>query len=291
MSVKERDPLTGHMTTGHEWNGIVELNTRVPRAVWFFIIVTHVWSVIIWLLLPAWPLVTTYTKGILGLDQREEVAEDITRANAERAGWAERIAATPVEDILKDEALMARVNNTAHTLFGDNCAGCHGVSASGGPGYPSLIDSAWLWGGEPDTIMETLRVGINSPHPDTRISQMSAFGRDGILTREEVATLVPYVRSLSGAGEATEEQKQAGAQLFIDNCASCHGEDGKGLHEMGAPDLTDDFWIYGGDAATVRQTIWGGRQGWMPAWDGRLTEVDRKILTTYLKAKAGKEAP
>ncbi len=282
MSVKERDPLTGHQTTGHEWNGITELNTRVPRAVWFFIIVTHVWALAVWVLLPAWPLITTYTKGLLGTDQREEVQESIAVANLARADWASRIADLPVDEIRTDPALMAPVGDTAHALFGDNCAGCHGSDAGGGPGFPSLTDDAWLWGGDADTIMETLRVGINSTHPDTRYAQMLAFGRDGILPREDIRIVVDYVQSLSGT-EAPTERLAAGREIFAANCAGCHGEDARGMRELGAPNLTDDFWIYGGDDETMFETVWNGRQGWMPAWENRLTVADRKILTIYLQ--------
>ncbi len=281
MSVKERDPLTGHQTTGHEWNGITELNTRVPRVIWFFIIVTHIWALVVWVLLPTWPLVTTYTKGILGLDQREEVEEKVVAANMARADWADRIATMPASEILDSPELLARANGTAHQIFGDNCAGCHGVDAAGGAGFPSLIDDAWLWGGDPDAIMETLRVGINSPHPDTRYGQMLAFGRDGILERADVRAVVGYVKSLSG-GDASPDQISAGAEIFAENCTSCHGEDGAGMIELGAPNLTDDFWIYGGDDKAVYDSIWNGRQGWMPAWEGRLSETERKILTVYL---------
>ena len=282
MSVKDRDPLTGHQTTGHEWNGITELNTRVPRAVWFFVIVTHIWALVVWILLPTWPLVTTYTKGILGIDQREEVEEAVVVANAARADWAGRVEAAPAAEILDDPELMARVNGTAHQLFGDNCAGCHGRDAAGGPGFPSLIDDAWLWGGDTDTIMETLRVGINATHPETRWAQMPAFGLDGILPREDIRIVVDYVQSLSGT-EAPADRIAAGAATFAENCASCHGEDGRGNMELGAPNLTDDFWIYGGDDETMFTTIWGGRQGWMPAWEGRMTETERKILAVYLQ--------
>lgn len=282
MSVKERDPLTGHQTTGHEWNGITELNTRVPRAVWFFIIVTHVWALVVWVLLPSWPLVTTYTKGILGLDQREEVEEKVVAANIARADWADRIAVMSADEILDDPELMARVNGTAHQLFGDNCAGCHGQNAAGGPGFPSLIDDAWLWGGDTETIMETLRVGINATHPDTRWAQMLAFGRDGILPREDIRTVVDYVQSLSGT-EAPSDRIAAGAEIFANNCASCHGENAAGNTDLGAPNLTDDFWIYGGDDAAMFRTIWDGRQGWMPSWENRMTETERKILAIYLQ--------
>lgn len=282
MAVRKRDPLTGHETTGHEWDGITELNTRVPRSIWFFVFVTHLWALILWFLLPTWPLITTYTKGILGIDQRDEVQESIVVANAARADWTDRVDALPVSDILGDGELMARVTNTAHQLFGDNCAGCHGTAATGGPGFPSLADDDWLWGGDPDTMMETLRVGVNAGHPDTRVSQMLAFGRDGILGREEIRTVVDYVLSLSGAA-IPADRAAAGAEIYAANCASCHGEDGRGSTELGAPNLTDDIWIYGGDAASLFTTVHDGRQGWMPTWEGRLTETERKILTVYLQ--------
>ncbi len=289
MSVKDRDPLTGHQTTGHEWNGITELNTRVPRAVWFFVIVTHVWALVVWVLMPAWPLVTTYTKGLLGTDQREEVQESIAVANAIRDDWSSLIADLPVDEIRADPALMAPVNDTAHALFGDNCAGCHGSDAAGGPGFPSLVDDAWLWGGDADTIMETLRVGINATHPETRYAQMLAFGEQGILPRDDIRTVVDYVQSLSGTG-APADRIAAGAEIYATNCASCHGEDGTGMAEIGAPNLRDDFWIYGGGDEAMFETIWGGRQGWMPAWEDRLTVADRKILTIYLQDRAKETA-
>ena len=288
MSVKERDPLTGHQTTGHEWNGITELNTRVPRSIWWFVGITHVWALVVWVLVPAWPLVTTYTKGILGTDQHEEVAEAVVAANLSRADWAAEIEALPFEDIRADPALMVRVRQTAPALFGDNCAGCHGSAAQGGPGFPSLVDDAWLWGGDADTITETLRVGINAQHPETRYGVMLAFGRDGILQSDDIRTVVDYVQSLSGT-EVPPERLAAGAEIFANNCASCHGETGAGIRELGAPDLTDTFWIYGGDDDSLYRTIWHGRQGWMPAWEDRLTVTDRKLLTIYLQDLAERD--
>ncbi len=296
MSVEERDPLTGHQTTGHDWNGIKELNTPVPAVVWFFIVVTHVWAVIMWLLLPTWPFFFGYTTGLLGLDQRSQVEASVAAAALDRgAAWSDAIAAATLDEIRVTPGLMEVVRTTGPTLFGDNCAVCHGVSGAGGPGFPSLIDDAWLWGGDDEAVLETIRVGINSPHPDTRIGQMLAFGRDGILTRDEVRTVAAYVQSLSGQGAAgtgadpaaDPETLAAGAGLFAENCASCHGDDGRGLTEMGAPDLTDGFWIYGGDSGTLFTTIYGGRQGHMPAWEDRLSLADRKILAVYVLGLGG----
>ncbi|GLS80643.1 cytochrome-c oxidase, cbb3-type subunit III [Paracoccus marinus] len=282
MAVRKRDPLTGHQTTGHEWDGITELNTRVPRSIWFFVFVTHLWALIVWILLPTWPLVSTYTRGLLGIDQRDEVQADIVQANAVRSDWASRVEALPVADILADPGLMVPVRDTAHQLFGDNCAGCHGADAAGGPAFPSLVDGDWLWGGDAETVMETLRVGINADHPETRVSQMLAFGRDGILGRDDIRTVVDYVQSLSGT-PLSPERTAAGAAIFAENCASCHGADAHGSRDLGAPNLTDDIWLYGGDDASMFTTVHDGRQGWMPTWEHRLTDTERKILAVHLQ--------
>lgn len=283
MAVKERDPVTGHMTTGHVWNGIKELNTPVPKPVWVFLVLTGLFSLVYWVLMPAWPLGETYTKGLLGIGQHTLVDERIREASKERAVWADKIARLDYSEIQADPALMSAVRETGPALFGDNCAACHGSRGQGGPGFPSLTDSAWLWGGTPEAVAETIRVGINAPHDETRASQMMAFGHDEILNRQEVRDVVSYVRSLSHASPAEDTQDaEAGREIFEDNCAACHGENGKGNVDLGAPNLTDDFWIYGGDRQSIFTTVWNGRQGQMPAWEGRLNEVDRKILTLFV---------
>ena len=283
MAVEERDSHTGYLTTGHEWNGIKELNTPVPRVVLFFLAATFAFSVIYWLLMPAWPLGVTYTKGLLGIDQRQTVALALEQAAADRAAWVQQIESADFAQIQADPQLMLIVRQMGRTLFGDNCSVCHGTGAAGGPGYPSLIGASWLWGGEPETIAETVRVGINSTHPDTRVGQMPAFGRDQMLARGEINNVVTYVQSLSDPSfEQTSEQLVAGKELFAANCASCHGEDGTGNVEMGAPNLTDGFWIYGGDRQSIFTIVHGGRQGHMPTWEARLTPVERKILALYV---------
>ncbi|WP_029013233.1 cytochrome-c oxidase, cbb3-type subunit III [Niveispirillum irakense] len=274
----ERDPVTGHMTTGHEWNGIKELNTPVPKMVWFFLISTFLFSVVWWVLMPAWPVGSTYTKGILGVDQRRVVADDLKRAAEQAPAWVAKVADTDYAALQADPALMEQVRRHGAVLFGDNCAACHGVGGSGGPGFPALAAGSWLWGGSPEALAETIRVGINSDHPDTRVSQMPAFGRDQMLTRPDIIAVLAHVRSLSGAGPASA----AGQELFTANCAACHGEEGRGMVEMGAPNLTDATWIYGGDEQTVFTTIFNGRQGHMPRWDQRLGDLDRKVLALYV---------
>jgi cytochrome c oxidase cbb3-type subunit 3 len=283
MAVEGRDPHTGYLTTGHVWNGIKELNTPVPRVVYFFLAVTAAFAVVYWLLMPAWPLGVTYTKGLLGIDQRRTVAEALEQAKADRAAWVQRIVSEDFAAIQADPEQMRIVRQMGHSLFGDNCAVCHGAGGKGGPGYPSLASGSWLWGGDPETIAETLRVGINSTHADTRAGQMLAFGRDQILTRAEIGDVVTYVQSLSDPSlQVDPDRLAAGKEIFAANCVSCHGEDGKGLDEFGAPDLTDESWIYGGDRQTIFATVYGGRQGHMPTWESRLTPFQRKILALYV---------
>lgn len=293
MYTGKRDPVTGRTTTGHEWNGIEELDTPIPRVILLFLAATVLFSVVYWILMPAWPLGITYTKGLLGIDQREVVARQIEEAAARRAVWNERIAgAEELSQLLADNELIGHVHETGRALFADNCGVCHGVEGGGGPGYPALAAKAWLWGGEPDTLAETIRVGINSSHDETRIAQMMAFGHLGMLERNDIRNVAAYVRSLSGQTltQAEQDRLAAGERVFADNCASCHGEDGGGTMELGAPDLTDDVWIYGGDAQSVYTTINAGREGHMPHWEGRLSAVEIRLLALYV-ATLGDDAP
>lgn len=275
----ERDPVSGYLTTGHAWNGITELNSPVPRAVWGFMTVTHVVAVAMLILLPAIPLGRSFTGGLLGLDEGERVDAAVASAAAVRAPWTDAILATDFSAIQAYPALMRIVRSSGAPLFGSNCAACHGELGAGNAGFPRLNDADWLWGNDPDTIHETLRVGINVAHPDTRYAVMPAFGRDALLTRDQIETLVPYVMALSAPGTATTPEA---VTLFTENCAACHGEAGAGLTELGAPNLTDGIWQYGGSAEAIRATLRHGRQGQMPAWETRLTEAERKILTLYV---------
>lgn len=281
MELGKQDPVTGRMTTGHEWNGIEELDTPVPRVVLFFLAAGTLFAVIYWILMPAWPLWSTYTKGLLGNDQREVVARQVEEAAAQRASWTDRITVQGYAQIEADPALMQKVRETGRTLFDDNCAVCHGVAATGGPGFPSLAAKAWLWGGDPEVIAQTIRVGINSTDPDTRMSQMLAFGKEGVLDRRQIGDVVAYVQSLSHGGGDTDEIK-AGQEVFAANCVACHGEDAKGKQDVGAPDLTDTHWIYGGDTQSIYTSVYSGRQGHMPNWGNRLSPLDIKILALYV---------
>jgi len=285
MAIDERDPVSGHKTTGHEWNGIKELDTPVPRGILIFLIVTHIFAVLWWILMPTWPFGTTYTKGLLQTDQRKTVEEQLVDAAAQRASWMDRIESASFSEIQADEQLMSIVRSSGHQLFGDNCAACHGIDGRGRANYPNLADDDWLWGGNPEIIAETMRVGINSEHPDSRFAQMPSFGRDGILDRDQVRMAAAYVYSLSNPDYSTAENIESiksGREVFLANCAACHGEDARGNQDLGAPNLTDPYWIYGGDLHTIVATVHGGRQGHMPTWDERLTDTEIKILALYV---------
>jgi cytochrome c oxidase cbb3-type subunit 3 len=285
MAEIERDPVTDRETTGHEWNGIKELDTPVPRGVLMFLIVTHIWAIAWWFLVPAWPLGTTYTRGLLGVDQRTTVEAQVAEGQQQRSAWTTKLETEPYDEILADESLMRTVRDTGRQLFGDNCAACHGRDGKGSKNYPDLTDDDWLWGGGPEMIEQTMRVGINTAHPESRIGQMPAFGRDDMLDRDQVRNVAAYVYSLSHSDYSTADnidRIDAGREVFLTTCAACHGEDGAGNREVGAPNLTDGHWLYGGDLDTIIATVHGGRQGHMPTREKRLSNADIRTLALYV---------
>jgi cytochrome c oxidase cbb3-type subunit 3 len=285
MAGIERDPISGRPTTGHEWNGIKELDTPVPRGVLMFLIVTHVWAIVWWFVVPSWPLGTTYTRGLLGTDQRTSVETRLIEAQQQRADWVRRLQTEPYDAIMADVGLMEVVRNTGHQLFGDNCAACHGRDGKGGKNYPDLTDDDWLWGGDPALIEQTMRVGINTAHPESRVAQMPAFGREKMLEGTQVRDVAAYVYSLTHPDYATPanvERIGAGREVFMTTCAPCHGENAAGNREVGAPNLTDAYWIYGGDLSTIVASVHGGRRGHMPTWDERLTVAEIRTLALYV---------
>ncbi len=287
MSHKEIDQVTGVETTGHVWDGdLKELNKPLPKWWLYTFYVCVIWAIGYWAVYPAWPTLSGYTKGALGYSQRGEVDKQVAAAKAEQAKYFDQIAATPLADIEKNQDLMPFVMAGGAAVFGDNCGPCHGKGAQGAPGYPNLNDDDWLWGGTPEAIQQTITHGIRSADPDTRQMAMPRFGLDGILQPDQIKDAAQYVLSLSG--HATDEAAaQRGATLFADNCSACHGEDGKGNPELGAPNLTDGIWLYGGKASDIEKTIQTGRGGVMPNWAGRLDPVTIKMLTVYVHALGG----
>ncbi len=281
------DKVTGTATTGHEWDGIKELNTPLPR--WWIITfyACIVWAVGYWIVYPAWPLVSGYTSGVLHYSSRADVAVELANLEKVRGAKMVTLGAASLADIEKDPALLALARARGKAVFGDNCAPCHGSGAAGAKGYPNLNDDDWLWGGTLDQIKQTIEFGARSGHAKTHESAMLAFGKEGILKSAEIVTVANYVRSLSGLPTSQGFDPVAGRKIFADNCVSCHGDAGKGNQEVGAPNLTDKIWLYGSDEATIIETITNGRSGVMPAWTGRLDPSTIKAMAVYVHSLGG----
>jgi cytochrome c oxidase cbb3-type subunit 3 len=286
MAHKKYDEVTGTETTGHEWDGIEELNKPLPKWWLWTFYATIIWAIGYWLLMPAWPLVASYTKGWLGYSQRERVTGQVDQAKAAQAVFRQRIATSELETISTDPELLRFALAGGEAAFGDNCAPCHGRGAQGFPGYPNLRDDSWLWGGSLEAIHKTIAHGVRSTDPNTHGGQMPAFG--GLLTSPQLSDVTDYVLSLSGT-KADAEAVARGGKIFADNCAACHGADGRGNQQMGAANLGDELWLYGGDRAVVMQTIRNGRGGMMPAWQGRLDPETIKQLAIYVHSLGGGE--
>lgn len=287
MAKEDIDAVTGTATTGHEWDGIKELNNPLPRWWLWTFYACIVWSVLYWIAYPAWPLVSNYTAGLLGYSSRANVAADMAALQALRGEKGAALAKAELADIEKDPALLAFARAQGRAAFGDNCAPCHGTGATGSKGYPNLNDDDWLWGGTLEAIHQTLQYGVRSGHAQARENLMPAFGKDGTLKKDEIVQVASYVRSLSGLPVPQGVNLAAGKTLFADNCAVCHGDDAKGNPELGAPNLTDRIWLYGSDQAAVIETITNSRAGVMPAWADRLDPVTVKALAVYVHTLGG----
>lgn len=286
---KEIDALTGTATTGHEWDGIHELNTPLPRWwLWLFYL-TIIWSVGYWVVYPAWPLVTSATEGVFNWHSRSAVVTDLDELKAQRGPMMEQISTASIADIAANPQLLDFSRAVGRVAFADNCAPCHGAGGGGAKGYPNLNDDEWLWGGKLADIEQTIRHGARAGDDKGRQGNMPAFGRDGILKPNEVSAAADFVRSLSGLATEPGADLALGKKMFADNCAVCHGEDGKGNRELGAPNLTDKIWLYGSDKQTIVAGIQNGRGGVMPNWGGRLPEPTIKALTVYVHTLGGGE--
>ena len=286
-SVPAVDAHTGTATTGHEWDGIHELNTPLPR--WWLVILyaTIVWSFGYFIVYPAVPLVSSYTKGLWGWSSRGAVDEEVAQMRALRAPNNDKIAKSSLADIEKDPQLLAFARASGKAAFGDNCAPCHGAGAGGAKTYPNLNDDDWLWGGKLDDLYATINFGIRSGNAKGHDGSMPAFGRDGILKDDEIGQVANFVRSLSGLPAEGAFDKAKATTIFAENCASCHGADAKGDQQFGAPNLTDKIWLYGPEKATIVEGLTNGRGNVMPAWQGRLEDTTIKALTVYVHTLGG----
>ncbi len=289
MSDKEIDEPTGVETTGHEWDGIKELNNPLPR--WWLILlwISVVWSVVYWVLMPSWPGITGYFAGVRNHSERANVDAALAALDAERSVQMQQLlTVASIDEVEADPQLLQFAMNAGASLFGDNCATCHGAGGQGFRGYPSLVDDAWLWGGTLDDIEKTLHHGIRSTHPDTRISIMLAYGETGAFSADQIDDLVEYVVHISGRDADMEAVARAETN-FVQLCAACHGADGKGDQLQGSPDLTDAIWLYGGERKDLQETLYYGRAGVMPHWTERLTDEQITALAVYVHSLGGGE--
>jgi cytochrome c oxidase cbb3-type subunit 3 len=282
------DPISGTATTGHEWDGIRELNTPLPRWWLWIFYATIAFSVVYWLFYPAWPLIWGSTGGILGYSTRGQVARDLGDIKTVRASMEGGLANASVAEIAADKKLLALALAHGKAAFAENCAPCHGSGGQGSKGYRNLTDDDWLWGGTLEEIQTTITHGIRADYDkDTRSSTMPAFGKDGILKADEIKQVADFVRTLSKLSPEPGIDLEAGKKIFADNCAVCHGDNGKGKIELGAANLTGGLRLYGSDMKDLIQTIAYARNSTMPAWGSRLDPVTIKALTVYVHSLGG----
>lgn len=285
MAKAEIDKVSGVETTGHEWDGLKELNNPLPKWWLYLFYICIAYAVGYYVFYPSWPLVSSYTKGILGYSQRQEALNDVAAGAAKRAEFGKGLETASLEEIQKTPALLEFARANGRAAFANNCAPCHGAGAVGAVGYPNLQDDDWLWGGSVDAIHQTIQHGVRNESSDSRVGDMPAFGKDGVLTAAQVTTVADYVVALADPAKAAANKD--GAQLFADNCASCHGETGAGNPDLGAPNLTDAIWLFGGSKQAIVETVTNGRKGVMPAMGARLDPVTVKSLAVYVHSLGG----
>ena len=288
MSAAERevDAVTGIETTGHEWDGVKELNRPLPKWWLFTFYATVVWAVGYWVAYPAFPTLAGYTKGLLGYSQRQTVVDEVNAARAAQTAFHDRIAVASLQEIEQRADLLRFAMAAGASAFQSNCAPCHGRGAQGFVGYPNLNDDDWLWGGTLEDIFKTISGGVRSGSKEARDSQMPRYGLDTLLDEQQINDAAEFVLSLSARSSDTAAVAR-GQKTFVEQCAACHSTDGKGKQELGAPNLTDEIWLYGGSKGAVMESIRTGRGGVMPAWAGRLDEVTLKSLAIYVHGLGG----
>lgn len=294
MAQNYKDELSGVETTGHEWDGLRELNNPLPKWWLYIFYVCIAWALVYYVFYPAWPLGKTYTKGILGYSQREELVTKLADAKAGQAKYLTAIAAKSVDEIQKDKDLLGFAMAGGRSYFNENCAACHGAGGQGAKGFPTLADDVWLWGGSTADIYQTIQHGIRSDDGATRgvpNAGMTAFGKDGILNRDQIDQVTDYILSLNSK-QADAGKAAKGKAVFEENCVACHGDTAQGsvaagLDGIGAPPLKQANWLYGGDKATLVETVTNGRAGVMPAWSKRLDDATMKSLAVYVHNLGG----
>ena len=287
---KRINAATGTEIKHHEWDGIQELETPLPRWWLWTFYATILFAIGYVIAYPALPMINRATGGLLGWSSRGALDKELAAREAQIAPVRQAIADTSIEVLPTRPQLMQAAAEGGRAAFRVHCVQCHGSGAAGSKGYPNLNDDDWLWGGDLAAIEKTLTDGVRNPdHDATRQSLMPAFGKDQLLTAAQVDDVVAHVRAISGQDRASAAS-QRGAKVFADNCAVCHGPAGKGNRELGAPNLIDAIWLYGGDADTIHETVWNSRHGVMPRWDDKLDKATIRMLAAYVHSLGGGEA-
>lgn len=282
------DKSTEVETTGHSWDGIEEYNNPLPRWWLWTFYATIIWGLAYSFAYPAWPGLRHATAGLLGYSTRAEVAADIQRFADANAAIEAQLAAADLASIKSGDPVETYARNAGAAVFRTNCSQCHGSGAAGAVGYPNLLDDDWLWGGDIEAIAQTVRHGIRNDDPDSRYSEMPRFGADEILEPAQIDQVVNHVLAMSGQPHDATLAAE-GATVFADNCASCHGDEGLGNRDIGAPNLTDAIWLYGGSAAAITNTVTNAHFGVMPSWAPRLSEAEIKAVALYVHQLGGGE--
>lgn len=284
----EKDSISGQMTTGHEWDGIKELNTPMPRW-WLYTFYACIGFALVWVVLyPALPI--SGATGLLGWTARGALPAQQAIERARIEPMLARLRTATPEQIAADPELRGFALAGGRVAFATSCAGCHGAGGQGAVGgFPSLADDDWIYGGSFEAIQHTIRHGVRANESDEqRGIAMPAFQATGMLNAAQVNDTAEFVLGLSGRSTDAAAVTR-GAVLYEENCASCHGDRGEGNRDLGSPRLNDRIWLYGGDKAAVMRSIAYSRAGVMPSWQGRLDPAMINMLTVYVHALGGGE--
>jgi len=274
-------------TTGHEWDGIQEYNNPLPRWWLWTLYACIAWGIWYVIAYPAWPMIEGATSGYKGWSTRANITVELAEAEAANAEINAKLASVELASVAETPELQAYATSAGAAVFKTWCAQCHGSGAAGAKGYPNLLDNDWLWGGAIEDIHTTISHGIrNEVDDDARYSEMPAFGE--ILETPQIDQVANYVMSLSGTPQDASLVAE-GETVFMDNCAACHGENAQGDIFQGAPNLADAIWLYGGDFATIKETVTNSRFGVMPPWNTRLSEAEVRAVAVYVHQLGGGE--
>lgn len=274
-------------TSGHEWDGITEYKNPDPMWLRITFYITVFFALGYWILFPSWP--TPNDKGILNWTSENQLKAEMKELHKAREEYQTLFDNTAFDKIPNDNKLMRFALLSGQSIFANNCAMCHGAGGGGNPGYPNLTAGAWLWGGELNDIYQTINYGIRSGHPDTRDSQMPAFGKDKMIPESDIKLMTQYVMHIANLKPDASIDLKRAQEVFEVNCASCHGSDAKGNRVVGAPNLIDAIWLYGSDYNTIYNVIYNGRNGVMPYWKGKLTDSEIKAVAIYVHQLGGGE--